>query len=574
MHSRRRWMHIAGLTFVVLGLGIVTLGLVALTTTVRAQLPWPTFTLTKVVDYQPAAGEGVSVGEVATITLTFVNEWDQAVQVKVRDQNPSPIYLEILPDSITGGAYYDPGTPPAVPDAVEWQGMLDPGTPVMITFQVRAIGGAGLIVGNWAWLDYEETQDTTPDAEDEADIYIKPDAPSLAPIDNSDGDGDYTLIWSEVATAVSYTLEEDDNPDFSSPIEVYLGSEPSYSITGQPVGTWYYRVKANNSWVSSIWSNIESVNVPLGTPDLFPIDNADRDRNYFVEWSQVTGASTYSLQEDDDPGFGSPVTLYEGANRQYQVSNQSVGTWYYRVRASAGSMNSQWSQTQEAIVGATKVYMPLVVRAWPPITGGPELLPIDNSDGDGAYTLSWTTVPGAESYVLEEGRDMAFSNAQVLYSGSSTSYGVTGRGASRLYYRVKARTAGGDTDWSNTQYVDIFLEAEPNDVAPDQANGPLMSSFTYYAQFPNPGDINDYFYFDLYSEGRVEVSLRNIPSGRNYDLVLRDWTVENAVGYSGELGNADELIVIDALPAGRYYIQAYHRDPKFSSQTYQLKVTY
>jgi hypothetical protein len=566
-------MHIAGLTLVAFGLAIVALGLVALTTTVRAQLPWPTFNLTKTVDYRPAVGEGVSVGEVFTITLTFENEWDQAVQVKVRDQNPSPIYLEILSDTITGGAYYDPGTPPAVPDAVEWQGMLDPGSPVTITFQMRAIGGAGQRVVNWAWLDNEETQDTTPDADDEADIYIKPDTPSLAPIDNSDGDDDYTVIWSEVATAVSYTLEEDDNEDFSSPIEVYSGSELLYSVTGKAVGTWHYRVKANNSWVSSIWSNPEWVEVPLGTPELYPIDNADRDRNYLVEWSQVTGASTYTLQEDDDPDFGSPVTLYEGANRQYLVSNQSVGTWYYRVRASAGSMISQWSQTQEAIVGATKVYVPLVVRAWPPITGGPELLPIDNSDGDGSYTVSWTTVPGVESYVLEEARDMAFSNAEELYSGSSTSYDVTGRGASRLYYRVKARTAAGDTDWSNTEYVDIFLEAEPNDVAPDQANGPLMSTFTYYAQFPNPGDINDYFFFDLYSGGDVEVSLRNIPSGRNYDLVLRDSAL-NPIGYSGELGNADELIELDALPAGRYYIQAYHRDPKFTSQTYHLKVTY
>ena len=57
--------------------------------------------------------------------------------------------------------------------------------------------------------------------------------------------------------------------------------------------------------------------------------------------------------------------------------------------------------------------------------------------------------------------------------------------------------------------------------------------------------------------------------------LLRDAeALEPPVGYSGELGNADEHILIESLPAGQYLIQVYHRSESGSDQPYHLQVTY
>jgi uncharacterized delta-60 repeat protein len=94
-----------------------------------------------------------------------------------------------------------------------------------------------------------------------------PAAPILDAITNNDGDGNYTVSWSSSAGATTYTLEEDDNVDFSSPTTVYSGSSTSKNIGGRDVGTYDYRVRASNGSASSDWSNVVSVEVIAPLPD-------------------------------------------------------------------------------------------------------------------------------------------------------------------------------------------------------------------------------------------------------------------------------------------------------------------
>jgi hypothetical protein len=223
--------------------------------------------------------------------------------------------------------------------------------------------------------------------------------------------------------------------------------------------------------------------------------------------------------------------------------------------------------------GVTHIYMPLVLRRWPPVPDPPALAPIDNADGNGTYSISWSSVPVAELYILEESSNVTFSDVRVLSDDSRTSYLVTGGGAGRRYYRVKARNQWGDSDWSNIRSADVLWEAEPNDERQTQANGPLISGLTYYGTFPSGADIQDYYYFDLITPHSVELWLTDIPAGHNYDLVLRD-AVGNDIGYSGEPGNASEHILTSSLPAGQYYIQVYHRSLGGSSQPYRLYLIY
>ncbi len=92
-----------------------------------------------------------------------------------------------------------------------------------------------------------------------------PGVPSLNPIDNADGDGNYAVSWTAAANATSYNLQEDDNSDFTSPTTVYSGNATSWLASGKPAGTYFYRVQGSNTWGVSAWSNTQSATVnPLG----------------------------------------------------------------------------------------------------------------------------------------------------------------------------------------------------------------------------------------------------------------------------------------------------------------------
>ena len=215
-------------------------------------------------------------------------------------------------------------------------------------------------------------------------------------------------------------------------------------------------------------------------------------------------------------------------------------------------------------------YLAVLMNGWPPTPGIPALNPIDNADGDGTYTISWTAAAHAESYVLQEATNSNFSDAAVIYAGPSTNHAVSGHGAARYYYRVRAQNSWGDSDWSNVRQVDVLWEAEPN-ATPNQANGPIVPNLVYYGTFPNSDDVDDYFFFDLSAPRRVEIWLSNIPSGHNYNLVLRNAALA-VIGYSAQPGNtAEHIKTTGDLPPGRYYIQVYHYSSGGSMQPYHLK---
>jgi hypothetical protein len=90
-----------------------------------------------------------------------------------------------------------------------------------------------------------------------------PSVPVLDPIDNADGNGLYTVSWSKAEAADTYDLEEDVNPDFTSPVLVHSGAELSWSVLapGKPAGTYYYRVRGKNMWGYGPYSNVEAVTV-------------------------------------------------------------------------------------------------------------------------------------------------------------------------------------------------------------------------------------------------------------------------------------------------------------------------
>ncbi len=214
------------------------------------------------------------------------------------------------------------------------------------------------------------------------------------------------------------------------------------------------------------------------------------------------------------------------------------------------------------------VYLPLVVYQRPPRPEAPVLAAILPPGEASSYTVQWSASSSAGVYVLQRAANAGFAAPVEVYVGPATEFPAPSAGIGSFYYRVKARNASGDSDWSSVQAVEVRWEQEPNG-EPVSATGPLRADQRHYGVMAGADDVNDYFYLDLAARGTVELWLTNMAEGQDYNLVLRDAGLTMR-GYSGNRENADEHILVADLPAGRYYVQVYNQSGSRSSRPYYL----
>ena len=271
-----------------------------------------------------------------------------------------------------------------------------------------------------------------------------PYQPTLYAISNTDGDGSYTVSWTELPErrADTYTLEEATDSTFTTGLRtVCTTAHQSCPVSGRVAGTYYYRVRGQNVFGYSPYSNGQSASVLLpATPTLYAIENGDGDGNYTVSWSSAARATWYRLQEDTDPNFSSPTTLYEGPNLSWSATNKTADAYGYRVMAVGPTGSSSWSIVRSAIVL---------------LPGTPWLNPIDNADGDGDYTVSWNSAARATSYTLQEDTVSDFADPTTRYDGVDLSTSFTNKPLGTYYYRVRAIGPTGQSPWSNVRSVTV-----------------------------------------------------------------------------------------------------------------------
>lgn len=126
-------------------------------------------------------------------------------------------------------------------------------------------------------------------------------------------------------------------------------------------------------------------------------------------------------------------------------------------------------------------------------------------------------------------------------------------------------------NWDNA-----YWESEPND-SMGQANGPIPHGTYIRGRLPS-GDIRDYYWFELTEPTNIIAVLTEIPSGRNYDLILRDndgSTKTEEGWYSANPGNTSERVeTAEMLDPGIYYLDIYYRSGGGSTTPYRLQVWY
>jgi len=171
--------------------------------------------------------------------------------------------------------------------------------------------------------------------------------PSSAPSLSGGGasnTGSYGLSWSGVATATSYTLQENVNGGGWSTVQSNSAAT-SWSTSGRGNGTYQYQVQACNASGCGPWSGVvtETVALAPGTPTMsLSLGGTNTKPVVYTSWTAMPTATSYTMQYQD----GSTITTgYSGPNTSQNEGfiNHPAATISFRVEACNSVGCSMWS---------------------------------------------------------------------------------------------------------------------------------------------------------------------------------------------------------------------------------------
>lgn len=173
-------------------------------------------------------------------------------------------------------------------------------------------------------------------------VTIPPNAASTVSVSDGSLTGSYTVSWTGVAGAATYTLQEQVNG--GGWITVRADGATSWGTSGRGAATYGYRVQACNAGGCGPWSATASLAVTLkpAVPSVFsPADEITVKRQnlgFTIAWSGSQGATSYQYEV---VGYTSGTVTSTSVNI-YLING---GAYMYRVRAcGAGGACSNWNE--------------------------------------------------------------------------------------------------------------------------------------------------------------------------------------------------------------------------------------
>ncbi|MFH1893920.1 MAG: right-handed parallel beta-helix repeat-containing protein [Candidatus Zixiibacteriota bacterium] len=170
--------------------------------------------------------------------------------------------------------------------------------------------------------------------------------------------------WSDVGDADVYQIQIDNNSNFSSPEATYQTSSSSQSVSGLAgTTTYYWRVRSYSNcggwgnWSTSrSFSTADSGCDPPGAPTVMSPPNGASDVAQPVptNWNDVSTATLYNLQVDNNSDFSSPNVNVQPSVSQYSVPATLTPStaYYWRVRSYNSCGWGGWSSTLHFMTAA------------------------------------------------------------------------------------------------------------------------------------------------------------------------------------------------------------------------------
>jgi hypothetical protein len=170
-----------------------------------------------------------------------------------------------------------------------------------------------------------------------------------------------TFKWTSVSdpsTPVTYNIQVDNDPSFSSPEENVAGlTDNTYTSSAFADENYSWRVRArDNAGNIGNWSGVWTLLIDTTTPPVPSLispenDNKILDNRPTFKWTSVTDPSgvTYQIQIDDNADFSSPVYSAIDLHDNFDNNEPALGMfvkyfWHVRAKDGAGNIGN-WSVT-------------------------------------------------------------------------------------------------------------------------------------------------------------------------------------------------------------------------------------
>ncbi|MDD3590499.1 MAG: Ig-like domain-containing protein, partial [Thermoguttaceae bacterium] len=274
-----------------------------------------------------------------------------------------------------------------------------------------------------------------------------------------------SLSWNALTGASYYTVERSYNS--GSTWTTLNGSVSSASYLDSTITAnteALYRVKGVNASGASPGATVVGSGTPFLPPSSVTTSVAGVD-SILISWTPYDSNATYKLERSDNGSVWSAVvTNYTGTS--YVDQGLTVDcTWRYRVSSYLSSTG------YSAPSNVVSVFLAATIPATPTLTRATLL------DAN-TISLTWSSVPGASSYLLARSTDGVNWATPVVVSGSSYEDASSGINASttNYYYRVSAQNTAG------TSNASAAVQAVPEPIVSfsptQQASNSLTLSWT------------------------------------------------------------------------------------------------
>ncbi|TYQ15501.1 UNVERIFIED_CONTAM: RHS repeat-associated protein [Acetivibrio alkalicellulosi] len=199
-----------------------------------------------------------------------------------------------------------------------------------------------------------------------------------------------------------------------------------------------------------------------------------------------------------------------------------------------------------------------------------------NTNRTGKLHVSLTNIPTGCDYDLQVYKDGIYLGGS--FAGSNNDENFIRLVENPGVYHIRVYSYSGSNPNSHYQIrVGVYTpdSYEINDNINDVRlyGVPLELNSTIYGTIDNRKD-DDYYKLIIEESTEVEILLQNIPSGRDYDLILYQYSQwqYNSIAHSLRGGNQDEIITLQLEP-GQYYIRVYSYNGYCEIQNYSLSIT-
>lgn len=325
-----------------------------------------------------------------------------------------------------------------------------------------------------------------------------------------------------------------------------------------------------STFILHYWSEVDnggkeirSRRLPTATTVTLPAPNLNGTAQFYatlLNWTLIAPAQGYTLQRSTIPSFGSTTTQNVTDTSVAETGLTGPTNYYYRVRATAGSAISPWSNT---------VTLRTLAIGAPTLTS--------STAGYTQINSSWTTVTGATKYRVQRSTNSAFTTNLTSTDVTTLNSNAVFNQGSRYFVRVAAMYNSTLGPWSNVtnNTLGIATPATPTvKIAISGENG----TWTYGVSCPT-GTTASYRYNSIrddYNNGPYTSSASSATQDVRYQgyiytrKVQAQCTSPNAQSAWSGLGTASYERPIATPGAPTNYIPSFSSDRLFVNTRFTL----